>query len=96
MTLLNTRRVYLAASTLSLLLIPLVAMQFTEDVNWSGGDFLIMGILLLSVLCIIEPVRYYITSGRQRTILYLIVLIGFVLLWAEMAVGIFGSAIAGS
>ena len=31
-----------------LLFIPLTAMQFTKDVNWSLFNFLIMGILLLS------------------------------------------------
>jgi hypothetical protein len=39
-----------------LLLIPLVAMQFTNQVDWSTSDFLIMGILLLGTGLIIEGV----------------------------------------
>ena len=32
---------------LSLLIIPFVAMQYTEQVDWSVGDFLIMGCMLV-------------------------------------------------
>ena len=31
------------------LLIPLIAMQFTDEVNWSGGDFVFAALLLLGV-----------------------------------------------
>ena len=35
-----------AMATIALLLIPLVAMQFTREVDWTAGDFLVMGVLL--------------------------------------------------
>ena len=31
-----------------LLLVPLVAMQFTDEVNWGPLDFVVAGVLLLS------------------------------------------------
>ncbi len=41
---------------LSLLTIPLVAMQFTDEVRWSVGDFVVMGLLLLGLGLSIELV----------------------------------------
>lgn len=37
-----------------LLCIPLVAMQFTNEVNWDGFDFIVAGILLLATGLTIE------------------------------------------
>ena len=35
-------------------MIPLLAMQFTEDVNWSIFDFVVMGFLLLFFSLLID------------------------------------------
>ena len=37
-----------------LLSIPLIAMQFTTEVNWKPGDFVIMGTLLLSCVLVFK------------------------------------------
>lgn len=79
-----------------LLLIPLIAMQFTDEVNWDGFDFLVAGVLLLSTGLLCELVIRKVKSLKQRVIICLVILAGLVLLWAELAVGIFGSPIAGS
>lgn len=81
---------------LGLLLIPLIAMQFTKEVNWTFSDFLMMAILLSSTGLIIELILKKIKTKRQRIILCTVAVFVFVLLWAEMAVGIFNSPIAGS
>lgn len=80
----------------TLLLVPLIAMQFTSEVNWSPADFVIMGLMLLAVGAGIEIVLRKVTSTRGRVILCVAILGVFLLLWAEMAVGIFNSPIAGS
>jgi hypothetical protein len=38
---------YVALATACILMIPLVAMHFTAEVDWSPFDFIAMGILLL-------------------------------------------------
>ena len=43
----NKRLIIILISIPFLLLIPLIAMQFTNQVNWSPLDFLVMGILLI-------------------------------------------------
>ncbi len=52
----NKGFIILCASVGILLLIPLIAMQFTTEVNWGILDFTVMGILLLVTVTICELV----------------------------------------
>lgn len=79
-----------------LLFIPLVAMQFTDQVDWSLFDFLIMGILLLGTGLMIELVLRNVKKLKYRLVLCGAILFVFLLIWAELAVGIFGIPFAGS
>jgi len=79
-----------------LLLIPLIAMQFSTEVNWSLFDFLVAGVLLLGTGLLLELVLRTVKNTQQRIILCLAILAGLFLVWAELAVGIFGTPFAGS
>jgi hypothetical protein len=79
-----------------ILLIPFIAMQVTEEVNWSAFDFIIMGGMLLSKGVLIEVLIRKIRNKTNRFVLLGLSLLVFFLLWAEIAVGIFGSPISGS
>ncbi|MES2448471.1 MAG: hypothetical protein V4546_14890 [Bacteroidota bacterium] len=79
-----------------ILLIPLVAMQFTKEVNWDLADFIIMGILLFVTGMAIEVVTRKVRSTKLKLALTLIILFVLFLVWAELAVGIFGSPFAGN
>lgn len=79
-----------------LLLLPLVAMQFTNEVNWSPFDFLVMGLLLLGVGLTVELVLRNVRKVQLRMALLLAIAAGFFLIWAELSVGIFGTFWAGS
>lgn len=81
---------------LAILSIPLIAMQFTKEVNWDLTDFVIMGTLLLITGLGIEMVTRKIKSFNLRLIIILAILFLLFLIWAELAVGIFGSPFAGS
>lgn len=80
----------------ALLLIPFIAMQFTQEVVWTVSDFIIMGFLLLVTGLGIDLVLRKVTSTKNRLIMSGIILVIFFLIWAELAVGIFGSPLAGS
>ena len=82
--------------TAGLLSIPLIAMQFTSEVNWSLFDFSIGGVLIFSVAMGIQWIGYKIKNRNHRVLVIIASLIVFLLVWAELAVGIFGSPIAGS
>lgn len=81
---------------LFLLFVPLVAMQFTNEVLWSPFDFVIMGALLLLVGFGIKLILKR-SKNRLKTVLFIVsIAILFLLIWIELAVGIFGTPFAGS
>jgi hypothetical protein len=79
-----------------ILAIPLVAMQFTNEVNWSLSDFMIMGALLSVTGLAIELVTRKVKSIQWRIAICLGILFLLFLVWAELAVSIFGTPFAGS
>ena len=87
-------RILFASS--ALLMIPLFAMQFTNEVDWSIGDFLIMGILLFGTGTLCEIVFRKTRRITDRGLLTCGLLLIFFLIWAELAVGIFGTPFAGT
>lgn len=80
----------------SLLLIPLIAMQFTDEVNWTPLDFVIAGVLLLVTGLIFDLVIRKVKNIKYRIAILIILLLGLFLIWAELAVGIFGTPFNGS
>ena len=79
-----------------LLIIPLIAMQLTDEVEWSLFDFIIMGTLLLITGLMGEIIFKKVKKYKHRVILYVVVAITFLLIWAELAVGIFGTPFSGN
>jgi ABC-type Mn2+/Zn2+ transport system permease subunit len=79
-----------------LLLVPLIAMQFTNEVNWTLFDFLIAGILLLGTGLLCELVMRKVRKPEHRIAFCAVLLVAFLLIWTELAVGIFGTPFAGS
>jgi len=84
----------IALLTTAILLIPLIAMQFTDEVNWGLMDFLIAAFLLLSTGIILDLIRKK-AKHSIRKILFVIVLLIFILIWIELAVGILGTPFSG-
>jgi len=79
-----------------LLLIPFIAMQFTDEVSWTIFDFIVMGILLLSTSILCELTIRKVTKIKHRIAICIVILAAFLIIWAELAVGIFGTPFAGS
>lgn len=86
----------LISIVLLLLLIPLIAMQFTTEVNWSAMDFVMAGMLLFGTSLVIAFILRKVKSTKHRLLISGIILLLLFLFWAELAVGIFGSPIAGN
>lgn len=92
----NQRLTGILLAVATLLLIPFIAMQFTKEVNWTLFDFVVAGILLFGTGFLIEFVGRTVTTVKYRIALFAVILVALLLIWAELAVGIFGSPIAGS
>ena len=78
-----------------LLLIPLIAMQLTNEVNWSFFDFIIMGGMLTITGLLIGIILKQFKPSNNRILLIAIIIVIFLLIWAELGVGIFGTRFAG-
>lgn len=79
-----------------LLLIPFIAMQFTDEVAWDSSDFAIMALLLISTGLLCEIIMRNVKTTKNRIILCGVLLLVFFLVWAELAVGVFGTPFAGN
>lgn len=92
----NQRLIGIVLAVALLLLIPFVAMQFSSEVNWSTFDFVVAGILLLGTGLLCELVLRTVQKTQHRIILVGVILLALFLVWAELAVGLFGTPFAGS
>lgn len=79
-----------------LLLVPLVAMQFTDEVNWGPLDFVVAGVLLLSTGFIFDLVLRKVKNRNYRIAIIIVILLALLLIWAELAVGVFGTPFGGN
>jgi hypothetical protein len=77
--------------TAALLMIPLIAMQFTTEVVWTGLDFTAAGVLLIGTGLLLELARKKLSNVMHRRIAFVAILFTLLFVWAQLAVGIFGS-----
>ncbi|RIJ34447.1 hypothetical protein [Pontibacter oryzae] len=92
----NKRLISILSIAALVLLAPFVAMQFTEAVDWSAADFAIAGLLLFSTGFLCELVMRKVTNWNYRIGFIAVILFALFVIWAELAVGIFGTPFAGS
>lgn len=92
----NTRLIGIVVTVAILLLIPFFAMKFTGEVNWTPIDFITAGVLLFGTGLLCELVLRKVTTIKYRIALCAGLLIALFLVWAELAVGLFGTPFAGS
>lgn len=84
----NPLRVWVWGLAAFALLLPLVAMQFTSEVDWDSTDFVVFGLMLL-VACAGYEIAVRLTGKRAYRLAAGIVLLGaFLLIWMQLAVGI--------
>ena len=65
----NKRLIGIVLTVVILLLIPLIAMQFTNEVNWALSDFVVMGGLLLGTGLLCELVMRKVKKFEYRIII---------------------------
>jgi hypothetical protein len=82
---------YVAFATAAILVAPLVAMHFTDEVNWGLLDFIVMGFLLFGTGLTYVFISRISEKGAYRAAVGLAVVAGFLLIWMNLAVGIIGS-----
>lgn len=73
---------------LALLLLPLVAMQFTGEVAWDALDFAVFAGMLVAAGALGELVLWLVRSRRERLIGLLAVAALFIATWATLALDV--------
>lgn len=91
MTFENKRLVGIVAVIFFLLLLP-VAARFP----WSGFDFFAAAILLFGTGLAVELALRLVTKMWARVAVCGVILLALFVVWAELAVGLFGTRFAGS
>ena len=81
---------------LSLLIIPLLGILLTNAVEWGIFDFLLMGSLLLVLGIAINLTFLNIKYFNKRIAIIFFVILIFLLIWVELAVGVFNTPFAGT
>ena len=91
----NIRLVGIIVTVALILLILLIAMQFTDEVNWNLLDFVVAGALLLGTGLMCELAIRKTNKIKYRIAICVALLVVVLLIWAELAVGIFGTPFSG-
>jgi len=91
MTMQNKRLIGIVLGVAFLLLIPLIA-RFP----WSRSDFVVAGVLLLGTGLMCELVLRMVSKTVYRIAICAAILAALLLIWIELAVGLFRTPFAGS
>lgn len=73
-----------------LLLLPLLAMQFTSEVNWTRGDFIFAAVVFGTIGIILELTMGMTSNLAYRAAVGAGLAAAFLLVWANGAVGMIG------
>ncbi len=92
----NKRLIAIVFGVGVLLLVPLIGMLVTSEVKWSWFDFVVAGFLLLSTGLACEFVLRKVRKLEYRLVICAAILLALFVVWAELAVGLVGTPLAGS
>src|SRR5687768_342336 len=84
--------IYLALVTASILMVPLVGMQFSDEVLWTLSDFVFAGTLIFGTGLLYQLTTRITGNAAYRTAVGLALAASFLLLWINGAVGIIGDS----
>jgi multidrug efflux pump subunit AcrB len=74
---------------IAVLFIPMLAMQFTDEVKWTLFDFFMASFLLITTLTLVEITLRNFKNKTFKITTVCIILFLFLLIWGDLSVGIF-------
>jgi len=80
----NIRLICILLAVPALLLIPFIAMKFTNEVVWTFLDFATMGVMLLVTGMGIEIALRIVKDTWVRIAAVAVILFGFVMVWGAL------------
>jgi len=92
---LNKDALFIITVTTVILVFHLFATLFINQVNWGVFDFLVAGFLLLGTGFLYLLITMLLGTKHRRVVALVLITI-LTLIWAELAVGLFGTPFAGN
>ncbi|MFC7358534.1 hypothetical protein ACFQO1_12605 [Jejudonia soesokkakensis] len=92
----NKRFFIILLIIMTLLLLPLIAGYFSKQINWSLSDYVIAGGLFIFAGGCIELILSRAIKPKHKYLGILIIITILLLVFIELAVGLFGTPFAGS
>jgi hypothetical protein len=86
----NRLRIVAWSAAALILLLPLIAMQFSDEVNWGLEDFMAIGLLVLGIGLTFEAVVRLTGNMVYRAAVGVALAAAFMLVWISIGVGIIG------
>lgn len=80
----NIRLILILLAVPALLFIPFLAMRYTDEVNWTALDFIVMGAMLLVTGLAIEVALRLVKVTWQKAAAVMAILFGFVMVWGTL------------
>ena len=90
----NYQKIYLIIFGF-LLSIILLFNIISDEFDWDIFDFIVLIIMMIFTAALFEIVSRIIKTKKNQKILFILITIIFLLIWAELGVGIFDSPFAG-
>ncbi len=84
----NKPNVMVWGAVVLVLLLPLIAMQFTEEVSWDFMDFVVAGALLSFAAMTFEMASRKFVDSKSRWVVGIAILALLLIVWVQLAVGI--------
>lgn len=75
-------------TTAGILMLPLIGMQFNQEVDWKLLDFMLMGILISGTGLLMVLVARKVKNSMYRATIIMALLGAIFLTWVHLAVGI--------
>lgn len=87
----NQRMMGILLAAASILMVPFLAMQFTDEVNWGPFDFAVAGVLLFGTGLMFELALRKASNIAHRAAFGIALAAALLLVWINLAVGIIGN-----
>lgn len=87
----NKRIIFIVLAVACILLVPFLAMQFTDEVAWDETDFIVVGALLLGTGLGFELAMRKTGNTAYRAAVGMALVAALLLVWINLAVGIIGN-----
>jgi hypothetical protein len=83
--------IFVVLAAALILQVPLLAMQFTDEVAWDLVDFAVAGALLVGTGLMYVMLARKVSNIRYRAVVGVALAVALLLVWIELAVGIIGT-----